>query len=218
MAEQQAPTWADPTPAALFGLGAGTTAVWALLTHRVGMQDLHIVIVWFAAAALLLAIAGLIALRRGDPVGGGLNLAFGILFFGTPTITYCMLLWGGMPLAALGITAIPGLTVNGWVFLLLGIILCAFIPIMARQSWLFMVALLVFAVAIFMLALFNLQSMAAQAINPWYMVGVISGWLIGLAGLAMVYLGMAMALLFGLGRMVLPIPGPLGGGGASQGG
>lgn len=218
MAEQQAPTWADPTPAALFGLGAGTTAVWALLTGQIGLEDLHIVIVWFAAAALLLAIAGLIALRRGDPVGGGLNLAFGILFFGAPTITYCMLLWGGMPLAAAGITEIPGLTVNGWVFFLLGIVLCAFIPIMARQSWLFMLALVVFAVGIFMLAAYSLQPMAAQMVGGWQTVGNISGWLIGLAGLAMVYLGMAMALLYGLGRMVLPIPGPLGRGGASQGG
>lgn len=209
MAEQQAPTWADPTPAALFGLAAGTTAVWALLTGRIGMQDLHIFIVWLMAAALILIIAGLINLRRGDPVGGGLNLAFGVLFFGAPSITYAFLLWGGMPLAPLGITELPGIAVNGWVFFILGIILCAFIPIMARQSWLFMLALLVFAVAIFLLAAFTLQPMAAQQVGIWPAIGQISGWMIGLAGLAMMYLGMAMALLYGLGRMVLPIPGPL---------
>jgi len=215
MSEQQ-PTWADPTPAALFGVGAGTTAVWALLTGRIGMQDLHIFIVWLLAAALILSIAGLICLRRGDPVSGSLDLAFGILFFGTPALTYALLLWGGMPLAPLGITEMPGIAVNGWVFFILGAILCAFIPIVARQSWLFMVALLVFAVAIFMLAAYTIQPMEAQLVGGWHTIGVISGWLIGLAGLAMVYLGMAMALLYGLGRMVLPIPGPLGG--APQGG
>ena len=210
MSEQQ-PTWADPTPAALFGVGAGTTAVWAFLTGRIGMQDLHIFIVWLMAAALILTIAGLICLRRGDPVSGGLNLAFGILFFGTPSITYAFLLWGGMPLAPLGITEMASVAINGWVFFILGAILCGFIPILARQSWLFALALLVFAVAVFMLAAFTIQPMAAQLVGVWHTVGLISGWMIGLAGLVMVYLGVAMALLYGLGRMVLPIPGPLGG-------
>lgn len=214
MSEQQ-PTWADPTPAALFGLGAGTTAAWALLTHRIGMQDLHIFIVWLLATALIMSIAGLICFRRGDPVSGSLNLTFGVLFFGAPAITYAFLLWGGTPLAPLGITELPWTNVNGWVFIVLGIILCAFIPIMARRSWLFMVALIIFAVAVFMLAVFDLQSALAQATPFWDTIGQIAGWGIGLAGLMMVYLGMAMALLYGLGRMVLPIPGPLGG--AAQG-
>lgn len=205
---QQQLTWGDPTPAALFAVGAGTTAVWALLTGRVGLTDLPILIVWLLGPALVLTICGLIALRRGDAVGGGLNLAFGILFFGVPALGYIFLL-GGINLSELGIPVLPTLALNGWVFFILGAILFAFVPIMARQSWLFMLALLVFGVGVWMLAAFNLQSMTTQMVGAWHMVGVISGWLIGLAGLAMVYLGMAMALLYGLGRMVLPIPGPL---------
>lgn len=76
MSEQQG-TWADPTAAALFGVAGGTTAVWALLAGRIGMQDLHIFIMWLMGAALILTIAGLINFRRGDTVGGSLNLAFG---------------------------------------------------------------------------------------------------------------------------------------------
>ena len=64
MSEQQV-TWADPTAAALFGVAGGTTAVWALLTGRIGMQDLHIFILWLMGAALILTIAGLINFRRG---------------------------------------------------------------------------------------------------------------------------------------------------------
>ncbi len=70
-------TWADPTAVALFGVAGGTTAVWALLAGRVGIQDLHIFIMWLMGAALMLTIAGLIDFRRGDTVGGSLNLAFG---------------------------------------------------------------------------------------------------------------------------------------------
>ena len=211
MVDQQG-TWGDPTPAGLFAVGAGTTAVWALMTGRIGQQDLHIFIVWLAAAGLLQVITGLINLKRGDSAGGSLNLAFGVLFFGAPAMTMTLLLWGGQPMAAMGIKEMPGLTINGWVFIVLGVILCAFIPIMARQSWLSMVDLVIFAVAIFMLALLNLQPMEKQSVGNWHVVGQIAGWLIGLAGWVMVYLGIAMSLLYGLGRKVLPIPGPLGGG------
>ena len=78
MSEQEV-TWADPTAAALFGVAGDTTAVWALLAGRIGRQDLHIFIVWLMGAALILTIAGLINLRRGETVGGSLNLAFGVL-------------------------------------------------------------------------------------------------------------------------------------------
>jgi hypothetical protein len=48
--------------------------------------------------------------------------------------------------------------------------------------------------------------------------GQLAGWLAGwLAGLDMVYQGMAISLLYGLGRKVLPIPGPLGGGVSAPG-
>lgn len=76
MSEQQV-TWADPTAVALFRVAGGTTAVWALLARRIGMQDLHIFIMWLMGAALILTIAGLINFWRGDPVSGSLNLAFG---------------------------------------------------------------------------------------------------------------------------------------------
>jgi len=62
---EQLVTWSDPTAAALFGVAGGSTAVWALLTGRIGMQDLHIFIVWLMGAALILTIARLINLRRG---------------------------------------------------------------------------------------------------------------------------------------------------------
>jgi succinate-acetate transporter protein len=216
MAEQQG-TWGDPTPVALFAGGAGTTAVWALMTGRVGLQDMHIFIVWLAAVGVVQVITGLIHLKRGDPVGGSLNLAFGALFWCAPAMTLASLIWGGQPMAAMGIKGMPGLTINGWIFLILGIILCAFIPIMARQSWLSMIDLAIFAVAIFLLALLNLQPFQQQSVGAWRAVGQIAGWLIGLAGLVMVYLGMAISLLYGLGRKVLPIPGPLGGGVSAPG-
>jgi len=89
MSEQRV-TWVDPTAAALFGVAAGTTAVRALLAGRIGMQDLHIFIVWLMGAALILTIAGLINLRRGETVGGSLILAFGVLLFRCPVNYLCL--------------------------------------------------------------------------------------------------------------------------------
>lgn len=209
MAEQQAPTWGDPTPANLFAVAAGTTAVWALLTGAfgtLGIESLSTFLIWLFGAAFILTVGGLIALRRGDTIGGCLNLAFGVLFFGIPALGYVVLLWGGTPLAPLGITALPTLVTNGWVFFILALVLGAFIPIVAKQAKIMMWALVIFVGAIILLALFTLQPTMAQMLpGTWHTIGMIAGWMIGIAGLMMLYLGIAMALLYGLGRMVLPI-------------
>lgn len=204
--EQQAPSWADPTPAGLFAVAAGTTAVWALTTGRLGIENLSTFIVWLFGAAFILLIVGLINLRRGDTLSGSLNLSFGILFFGVPALSYALLLWGGTPLAELGIVNLPTVACNGWVFFILAIVLATFIPIMARQSKIMASALVIFVVAIVLLALFTLQPITSQIFpGTWHTIGEVAGWGIGIAGLIMLYLGMAMALLYAFGRAILPI-------------
>lgn len=204
--------WGDPSPAGLFAIGAGTTAVWAVLTGRVGLQDLPMLTVWLLAVGFVQTLVGLIHLRNGDAVGGSLNLSFGILFFGAPGLTNVVLLWGGRPLEEVGIAQPPDFAINGWVFLVLGAVLASFLPILARQSWLSTLAVTVFAISIWMLALYYLQPAAVQATPGWMLAALIAGWMIGVAGLTMVYLGMALVLAYGLGRAVLPVGGPLVGG------
>jgi hypothetical protein len=70
----------------------------------------------------------------------------------------------------------------------------------------------VFVIAVWLLALVNLQPTEAQAKGVWMLASFVAGWMIGVAGLVMVYLGIALALAYGLGREVLPVPGPVGGG------
>jgi hypothetical protein len=197
-------TWADPSPAGLFAVGAGTTAVWTVLTGRAGPHDGTIFVVWLLASGLLQLVVGLVHLRRGDPTGGSLNLAFGVLFFGAPAGTAAVLS-GGAVAGGGGAT----LVMNGWVFLLLGIVLAAYVPVAARQSALLVLALAVFVAAVFLLALLNLRSPVEQQQAPWPLVAWSAGWLIGGAGLLMVYLGIATAWLHAFGRSVLPVPGPL---------
>lgn len=199
-------TWADPSPAGLFAVGAGTTAVWTVLTGRAGPHDAGIFVVWLLAAGLLQLVVGLVHLRRGDPTGGSLNLAFGVLFFGAPAATAAVASGG----AAAG-AASATLVMNGWIFILLGIVLAAYVPVAARQSALLVLALGIFVGAVFLLAFLNLHSPAEQQQAPWPLVAWSAGWLIGVAGLLMVYLGIATAWLHAFGRSVLPIPGPLGG-------
>ncbi len=201
--------WGDPSPAGLFAIGAGTTAVWALLTGRVGLQDLPMLTVWLLAVGFVQTLVGLIHLRNGDPVGGSLNLSFGILFFGAPGLTNVAFLWGGRPLEEMGIAHPPDFAINGWVFLLLGVVLASFLPILARHSWLSTLAVAAFVVAIWLLALYYLQPAAAQGKPGWMLVTLIAGWVIGVAGLTMVYLGIAQVLAYGLGRATLPVGGPL---------
>jgi hypothetical protein len=200
------PHWADASPASLFSLGAGTTAVWAALTGRAGPADQPVLVVWLLAVALVQVITGLIALRRGDSVGGSLNLVFGILFWAAPACTTALI---AFPLEG----ALPGqltLVMNGWVFAFLGIVLVAHIPFMAAQSVLLFFAMLMFAVAVALLAALNLQTPAEQTLAAWRTVAWSAGWLIGIAGLLMSYPGIAALSNLAFGRAVLPVPGPAG--------
>lgn len=196
--------WADASPASLFSIGAGTTAVWVALTGRAGPDDSAVLVVWLAAVALIQVITGLVALRRGDSVGGSLNLVFGILFWAAPACTTALVAFPvGGPL--------PGhltLVMNGWVFAFLGVVLVAHVPIMAAQSALLFVAMSMFSVAVALLSALNLQNFAVQAVAPWPSVAWTAGWLIGVAGLLMTYMGVAVVWLTAFGRSPLPVPGP----------
>lgn len=196
--------WADASPASLFSIGAGTTAVWVSLTGRAGPGDLPVLVVWLMAVAVIQVITGLVALRRGDSVGGSLNLVFGILFWAAPACTTALLAFpvGGPPVE--GLTLI----MNGWVFAFLGLVLVAHIPILAAQSALLLVAMAAFSVAVGLLAALNMQLPAIQTQAPWPVVAWTAGWLIGGAGLLMTYMGVAVILMTAFGRSLLPIPGP----------
>lgn len=207
MSDSPAPIlqWADASPASLFSIGAGTTAVWVSLTGRAGPGDLPVLVVWLMAVAVIQVITGLIALRRGDSIGGSLNLVFGILFWAAPACTTALLVFppGGPPVE--GLT----LVMNGWVFAFLGLVLVAHIPILAAQSALLLVAMAAFSVAVGLLAALNMQLPAVQAQAPWPVVAWVAGWLIGGAGLLMSYMGVAVIMLTAFGRPLLPVPGPV---------
>jgi hypothetical protein len=164
---------------------------------------MSILVIWLLFVALVQGITGLIALKRGDANGGAINLSFAALFWGAPAVTTAALIW--LPGLAPDQPAIT-LATNGWIFALLGLILVSFVPTFAQQSALSMIAVGMFTVAVFSLAALNLQPPAAQGQEPWTTVGWFSGWLIGIGGLEMVYLGVATAWTVAFGRTVLPVP------------
>lgn len=204
---QQGSTWGDPTMAGLFAVAAGNTAVWAILTGRIAITDVSIFIAWLLGAGLVLIIAGLIGFRNGDTINGVLNLCFGVFFFATPALTYIFQLWGGMPLLALGIPGIPTTIVNGYVFIILGIVLATFVPIMGRTSWIPFLAMFIFVIGIFLMAGYTMQGFPPMGI--WPLIGKIAGWFIFVGGLIMLYLGVALGLLTGFGRVILPVGRPI---------
>ena len=204
---QQGSTWGDPTMAGLFAVAAGNTAVWAILTERIAITDASIFIAWLLAAGLILTIVGLIGLRNGDTINGVLNLCFGVFFFATPALAYVFLLWGGMPLLALGMPGIPTTIVNGYVFIILGIVLATFVPILGRTSWTPSVAMLIMVIGIFIMAFYLMQGFPPMGI--WPLIGKIAGWFLFIGGLIMLYLGMAVGLLTGFGRVILPVGRPI---------
>lgn len=198
--------WADASYASLFSIGAGTTAVWAALTGHAGPADQAVLVVWLLAVAAIQVITGLVALRRGDSIGGSLNLVFGILFWAAPACTMALAAFpvGGPPPAQLT------LMMNGWVYAFLGVVLVAHIPFMAAQSALLLVAMSMFAVAVALLSALNMQLPADQGLPNWQKVSWSAGWLIGIAGMMMSYLGIASLSNVTFGRTVLPVPGPAG--------
>ncbi len=204
---QQGSTWGDPTMAGLFAVAAGNTAVWAILTERIAITDASIFIAWLLAAGLILTIVGLIGLRNGDTINGVLNLCFGVFFFATPALTYIFLLWGGMPLSELGYYGIPTTIVNGYVFIILGIVLATFVPILGRTSWTPSIAMLIMVIGIFIMAFYLMQGFPPMGI--WILIGKIAGWFLFIGGLIMLYIGMALGLLTGFGRMILPLGRPI---------
>lgn len=204
---QQGSTWGDPTMAGLFAVAAGNTAVWAILTERIATTDASIFIAWLLAAGLILTIVGLIGLRNGDTINGVLNLCFGVFFFATPALTYIFLLWGGMPLSELGYYGIPTTIVNGYVFIILGIVLATFVPILGRTSWTPSIAMLIMVIGIFIMAFYLMQGFPPMGI--WILIGKIAGWFLFIGGLIMLYIGMALGLLTGFGRMILPLGRPI---------
>jgi len=163
---QQGSTWGDPTAAGLFATAAGTTATWAILTHRIVLTDVSVFIAWLFAAALLLTMVGLIALKRGDTTTGVVNLCFGVLFFGAPALSFVFLLWGGSPLANIGLVIMPTNIVNGIVYFVLGIVLATFVPILGRQSGVISIGLLIFVIGIFFLAVNTLHGPGDFRPNP----------------------------------------------------
>jgi hypothetical protein len=204
---QQGSTWGDPTMAGLFAVAAGNTAVWAILTERIAITDASIFIAWLLAAGLILTIVGLIGLRNGDTINGVLNLCFGVFFFATPALTYIFQFWGGMPLLERGIPGIPTTIVNGYVFIILGIVLATFVPILGRTSWTPSIAMLIMVIGIFLMAFYLMQGFPPMGI--WPLIGKIAGWFLLIGGLTMLYIGMALGLLTGFGRMILPLGRPI---------
>ena len=204
---QQGSTWGDPTAAGLFATAAGTTATWAILTHRIPLTDVSVFIAWIFAAALLLTMVGLIALKKGDTTTGVVNLCLGVLFFGAPALSFVFLLWGGSPLATLGLILMPTNVINGIVYFVLGIILATFVPILGRQSGVISIGLLIFVIGIFFLAVNTLHGPLPMGI--WDKMGVIAGWCIGVGGWIMLYIGIALTLLYGFGRVILPVGRPI---------
>jgi hypothetical protein len=189
----------------LFSIGAGTTAVWVALTGRAGPADAPVLVVWLLAVALVQVITGLVALRRGDAVSGSLNLVFGVLFWAAPAFTTALM---AFPIGGPAPEKLT-LVMNGWVFAFLGMVLAAHVPVLAAQSALLLVAMLIFCVAVALLAMLNLQVPVVQGQAPWPLVGWLAGWLIGVAGLLMTYMGVVAMSVAAFGRSPLPVPGPV---------
>mgnify|MGYP000527717462 FL=1 len=92
--EPQIPSFADPTPFTLFSLAAGSIAISGLIVGYIPPTDLPIVTIWIIGVGFCLTLGGLMMLKNGDPIGGNLNLAFGVLFFIIPGITNAIWLYG----------------------------------------------------------------------------------------------------------------------------
>ena len=189
-------TAASPGPGALCALSVVCFCFFALLTGRVPHEAAPALISICLAGGLIQMIAAVMDLNHGDLVGGTTFFVFGGFFMLATGINQAV----HFVAALCKYSFSPAM--DGWFFLVLGIVLVLLTPSFATVSSVFFITLILADAAVLLLGLVNLK-LAGHAMI------VLAAWLILLVGLIGLYLVFAQVLNTALGRMIFPMGTPL---------
>ncbi|TAJ43257.1 acetate uptake transporter family protein [Methanofollis fontis] len=180
--------FANPGPAGLMVLAFYLCCLWPIATHQ-APHDLAVVLVPLGmAGGIIQLVAGIIELRNGQIMTGNILLAFS---------TFMFLGMGENLLKALEIMPANTMAVDGWIFLLMGILMCGFTighlpgPL---APFLFMIATDLFFVPA-----------GLYFLTGYDILWTVAGWDLPFVVIAIVWVVLGTVLNSVYGRTVLPL-------------
>ena len=117
MVKQRTSCFANPGPAGLMALAFYLGCLWPVASHQADHSLSTVLIALGFAGGVTQLVAGVIALHKGEIMNGNILLAFA---------TFMWLGFGENLLKALGLMPQDTRAVDGWVFLIMGILMCGF--------------------------------------------------------------------------------------------
>ena len=216
--QQQQVQWGDPMPAASLLIASLCVGAWSLFAGQVPASNVPLFMSTVVGFGIALVIIAIICFRRGDVLGGTLNMAFGIIF--ALATGFSGIIQFVLPYF-LGSVAKPPMTlpiiqiapnISGW-FILPGAVGLFFMTIIvARMTW-FLVGWVVLVSIAFGLSAIWMIIGAPGITDPSQPIHNdlinISGWLFLICGISMLYFGIAGVVNTCAQKMVLPIGSPL---------
>ena len=198
--EQQQSQWADPSAAPPFLIACTAFALGAANTGLVGPGAGLGMGAWMFAVFVGLIIATIISFARGDLIGGISGVVFGPLIAGWSFMSssLTMLQPQMMEAAALDIAHL-----NGWVLLMVFLILLVVTYVMAHVSSIMAFFMVVVDIGILLFAIWFLKGCPAGKLQN------IAGWLFFVIGAEFLYTGTATYINGFRGKTVLPMGGPI---------
>jgi succinate-acetate transporter protein len=186
---QQKSNWFDPSAVGMFAVAIAVIPFSAFLLGWIPPQAIPTIIPLLIGTGTVTVIVGIIALARGD-LGGIPMLLFGMLFMVTPGLSFLMSQGG-----------LPNPQVMGMVNIVGGIALIPVAVVLGVISWVPLVFICLVAVGVI---LSGCMLLGAPPI-----LGFIGGLFVLIFGIHMLYTGIALILMQGLGRPVLPMGKPI---------
>lgn len=215
---QQQNQWADPMPASSLLIASLCMGAWSLFAGQVPACSVPLFMSTILAFGIALTIIAVICFKRGDLLGGTLNMAFGIIFgFATGLTGIVQLLLPyflgsvSKPPLTLPIVQIPP-NIAGWFVLPAAVGLLFMTIIVSRMTW-FLAAWVVLVSIAFGLSAFWMISGAPGITDPLQPIrnSLInaSGWCFFVCGVGMLYFGIAGVINSCAQKMVFPVGRPL---------
>ena len=196
MDEERGVGWADPGFVGLMALSAAVFSLWPILMGIVPPTAVPLVIGWMFVTGVALVICGIICLKVGNlPVGAPCVVFGAVINMGTAA-SFMLELWGKAN--NIEIVAAP---LNGWVFLVIGVLSVAMGWPFGKVSWLMWAWMMDLAFVFWLAGLAFLGFL-----SPVFVV--VAGWLLLAFGIVCLYIAFAGHINTASGGK-MPLGGPL---------
>lgn len=190
-------SFANPGPAGLIALAVVCFSLFAVLTGRVPHEVLPLLACWQFGGFVVQLITGVIELKDHSIAGGNVFTYFAAFFMLTgaaESITKYLLLSHNLPFSPL---------VDGWAWLVLAIATTLLTPAYLTGTPFLFTALVFADVAIWAVALQDLQLVAAATASP------IAGWFLLITGILGLYIAAGVVLNTTFNKTILPLGTPI---------